>query len=177
MTRPRPYDKTTHDAKTVDWLTKAALQHAEKILGYQLSIVQGSYNGGGVSASAGTHDGGGVVDLRSSDGIRKVRAMRASGFWAWYRRDSEGPWTDHVHAVLEGNRKLSASAERQVVAGQEGRNGLVSNLPDPHAGVPVVPFTWPYYGPVGRLRWIRDQLTGPARRRLNREIDRLASEQ
>lgn len=36
----------------------------------KLDVSQGGYNRGGVSASAGTHDGGGVLDLRQySDGV------------------------------------------------------------------------------------------------------------
>lgn len=176
MTRPRPYDKTTHDGKTVDWLTHAALLKAERILGYKLTIVQGSYNAGSVAASAGTHDGGGCVDLKATDALNKVKAMRASGFWAWLRPDLPGVWTAHLHCVQEGNRKLAPIAARQVEAGKAGRDGLANNGPDPHAGIPVVPFVWPYYGPVGRLRWVRDNLTGRARRRLNRQIDKLAGE-
>lgn len=176
MSRPAPYDLTTHDGKTVDWLTKAALLKAERRLGYSLTIVQGSYNAGGVAASSGTHDGGGCVDLKATDALNKVRAMRASGFWAWLRPDLPGTWSSHIHAVQENNRKLSPVAGRQVDAGRAGRDGLASNGPDPHADIPVIPFVWPYYGPVGRLRWTRDQLTGTARRRLNRQIDQLAGE-
>lgn len=176
MSRPRPYDKTTHDGKIVDWLTKAALLKAERILGYPLTIVQGSYNAGGVTASAGTHDGGGAVDLKATDALRKVGAMRASGFWAWRRLPSEGPWSEHVHCILEGDARASRGAVAQVAEGKAGRNGLANGAPDPHADIPVIPFAWPYYGPVGRLRWIRDNLTGKARRRLNRQIDELAGE-
>lgn len=164
MKRPKPYDMTTHDGKRVDWLTKAALLKAEKILGYELSITQGSYNGGKVSASAGTHDGGGVVDLKAWDWQAKVRALRLSGFPAWFRRSSEGPWPDHIHAVLMGNAKLAPAAERQVHSFHTGRNGLANNAPDPHPW-PVRGFTWPYSGPVGLARWHRDQLRGKRRER------------
>jgi hypothetical protein len=185
MKRPRPYDKTTHDGKTVDWLTKAALMKAERRLGYSLSLTQGSYQAddgtaNDVAASSTTHHGGGVVDCPEFEAERKMRALRACGFWAWVRpeliRDGRRVWSKHVHAVQEGNRKLSASAFNQVIAGKAGFNGLADRGPDPHADVPVIPFRWPYYGPVGRLRWVRDNLTGRARRRLNRQIDKLAAE-
>lgn len=126
----RPYDLTTHDGKTVDRLTKHALERAEWILGYNLSITQGSYNAGKVSASAGTHDGGGVVDLKAWDAEAKVRALRAVGFAAWRRMPHEGPWPEHIHAVLIGNDRLSAGARRQVEAYLAGRNGLANNAPD-----------------------------------------------
>lgn len=185
MTRPRPYDKTTHGGKTVDWLTKAALLKAERKLGYELDLSQGSYQAldgtaNDVPASGSTHDGGGVVDLLKYEAERKVRALRASGFWAWHRlelwRGTVRVWPEHVHAVLEGNRKLAPSAFDQVIQGKAGLDGLADRGPDPHADIPVIPFKWPYYGPVGRLRWIRDNLTGKARRRINRQIDELAAE-
>lgn len=175
--RPNPYDKTTHDGKTVDWLTKAALLKAERLLGYSLSITQGSYNPGGVGASAGTHDGGGVVDLKAWDSLNKTKALRLSGFWAWPRDPSEGPWPAHIHAVLDHNRKLSPAAFNQVLAGRNGRNGLANNEPDRWSALKFVPFTWPYAGLIGRVRWIRDQSRGAERRKLNREIDKLAREE
>lgn len=127
---PQPYDRTTHDGKTVDWLTKAALMAAEAELGYELSITQGSYNAGGVAQSAGTHDLGGVVDLRAWDWENKVRVLRKVGFAAWHRTPSQGPWPEHCHAVLIGNEKLAPSASRQVTAYLDGRNGLANNGTD-----------------------------------------------
>ena len=93
-------------------------------------VVQGSYNHGGVSASAGTHDGGGVVDLLAWDWQRKVRALRTVGFAAWYRPPVRGLWGAHIHAVLIDHGKLAPSAARQVIAYRNGRDGLRSNLPD-----------------------------------------------
>ena len=126
----KPYDLVKRDGKTVDALTDRALKAAEKILGYDLTIVQGSYNAGGVGASAGTHDGGGVVDLLPWDWQRKVRALRRVGFAAWHRTPAQGPWGEHIHAVLIGNTKLSPSAQRQVTAYLAGRNGLANNGKD-----------------------------------------------
>lgn len=125
-----PYAITAHDGKRVDEITHQALLAAEKELGYELTIVQGSYNGGKVSASAGTHDGGGVVDLAPWDAERKVRVLRSIGFAAWHRPKIEGLWGSHIHAVLIGNRRLSDSANRQVQAYLAGRNGLANNGPD-----------------------------------------------
>lgn len=127
---PRPYDRTTYDGNTVDWLTRAALEATAKRLGYALTVTQGSYNAGGVSASAGTHDGGGVVDLAAWDHVDKVRELRRTGFAAWYRPAIPGLWPAHIHAVLMGNRKLAPSARRQVDAYLAGRNGLANNGPD-----------------------------------------------
>lgn len=128
--QPQPYDLTTHDGRRVDWLTHAALTAVEQRLGYDLTVTQGSYNAGGVSASAGTHDGGGVVDLAAWDHVRKVRELRRVGFAAWYRPAITGLWPAHIHAVLIGNAKLAPSARAQVAAYLAGRDGLAGNGPD-----------------------------------------------
>ena len=126
---PRPYERTTYDGNTVDWLTRAALEDTAARLGYPdgLTITQGSYNAGGVSASAGTHDGGGVVDLSDFEHTRKVRELRRTGFAAWYRPTVPGLWPAHIHAVLIGNRKLSASAQAQVTEYLAGYDGLAGD--------------------------------------------------
>jgi len=141
----KAYDRTTHDGKTVDWLTKAALMECERRLGYPLTIVQGSYHRG-VSASAGTHDGGGVVDLAPWDWENKVRVLRAVGFAVWHRPTLPGVWGEHIHAVLIGNSKLAPSAARQVTAYRAGRDGLARNLPDnTWRPKPIPTFTWAKY--------------------------------
>lgn len=126
----KPYDLTTYDGNRVDWLTRAALEETAQRLGYDLTITQGSYNAGGVSASAGTHDGGGVVDLAPAKHADKVRELRRTGFAAWYRPAIAGLWPAHIHAVLIGNRKLAPVARRQVDAYLAGRDGLAGNRPD-----------------------------------------------
>lgn len=139
-----PYDLVKHDGNTVDRITHEALKVAERRLGYELTITQGSYqNGSGDPDSAGTHDGGGVVDLISFEALRKVKVLREIGFAAWRRLPSEGDWPEHVHAVLIGNKKLSPSAGRQVTAYLNGRNGLANNGPDPHSRPDPIPrFRW-----------------------------------
>lgn len=131
---PGAFEQTTFGdgtPKKVDWKTRAALEEAERRLDYPLTIVQGSYNAGGVSASAGTHDGGGVVDLLAWDWQRKVRVLRAIGFAAWYRPAIPGLWGAHIHAVLIDHGRLAPSAARQVTAYRSGRDGLASNRTDP----------------------------------------------
>ncbi len=138
-----PYARTTHDGKTVDVLTDAALDEVERRLGYPLTIVQGSYHQG-VGASAGTHDGGGVVDLAAYDWANKVRAMRAVGFAAWHRPAIPGLWSEHIHAVLIGNVKLAPVAARQVTSYRNGRDGLRSNAVDSSwRPSPIPTFTMP----------------------------------
>ena len=74
----------------LDHTTYLRLRAAELACGFGLPITQGSYNGGGVNASAGTHDRGGVVDI-SVSGLtpkqvtRAVRELRLAGLVAWFR--------------------------------------------------------------------------------------------
>ncbi len=121
-------DKTP---KRMDWKTRAALEVAQRRLGYPLTIVQGCYNQGAVSASAGTHDGGGVVDLIAYDRERKVRVLREIGFAAWYRPTIKGLWGEHIHAVLIDHGRLASSAARQVDSYRRGRDGLKGDRSDP----------------------------------------------
>ena len=141
---PRPYDKTTHDGNTVDWLTKTALLAAEKRLGYTLTITQGSYNSS-VSQSAGTHDGGGAVDLAAFDHRRKVRVLRDLGFAAWFRPAIPGHWPDHIHAIQIGNDRLSEDARDQVDSYRRGRDGLAGDNvdPNPYRPDPIKVWTMP----------------------------------
>lgn len=127
--------------------TRDMLAAANKKLGFTPVIVQGSYRAGhGASASAGTHDGGGVVDLRVAYGLparmtanKVVRALREVGFAAWHRTPAQG-FDEHVHAVAIGDRDLSPSAHQQVVDYRAGRNGLANHGADDGPKVPIV--TW-----------------------------------
>lgn len=129
---PQPFEKTTFgDTKKyeVDWKTRAALEEVERRLGYTLTLYQGSYNTK-VRASGGTHAGGGVVDLAPADHARKVKVLRAVGFAAWYRPESDD-WDPHIHAVLVDHGKLSPQAQSQVVQYRDGTDGLKSHAKDP----------------------------------------------
>jgi hypothetical protein len=129
-----PYAIVTRDGKKVDAITDAALKRAEKILGRKITVTQGSYNAGGVKASAGTHDGGGVVDCPAWDADETVIALRAVGFAAWHRPAIPNLWPEHIHAVLIGNAKLAPVAFRQVQAYLQRRDGLKSNAIDTDPG-------------------------------------------
>jgi hypothetical protein len=130
---PRPYGRTTVRGHTLDNLTDYALLAVEAELGYNprsLTILQGSYNAGGVGASAGTHDGGGAVDLTPVNAAEKVHALRKVGFAAWHRQAIPGIWNEHIHAVLVGNLKLSDAAAAQVADYRNHRDGLAGHAPD-----------------------------------------------
>lgn len=147
MTTPDPLERITFRGKTMDRKTAAALAVAERRLGYDLTVVQGSYNPGGVGASGGTHDEGGVVDLSPWDRKRKVRVLRDLGFAAWYRpklvRNGKLIWNAHIHAVLMGHQDLAPAAARQVTSFRALRDGLAGNGVDPNPYRPrVTPFNF-----------------------------------
>jgi len=130
--------------------TKAMLDEAVRILDRPLTVVQGSYrNGSGAVASAGTHDGGGVIDLRTWDLPAKglsvlevLTALRRVGFAAWYRSKAQG-FDPHIHAVAIGDRHLHPSAAAQVEQYRRGLNGLANQGRDDGPQVRVR--TWEKY--------------------------------
>ncbi|GAB2483740.1 peptidoglycan-binding domain-containing protein [Jatrophihabitans fulvus] len=134
---------------TIDTRTRDMLAAAEARLGRDLVLDQGSYNPGGDPTSAGTHDGGGVVDV-NVDGMsattktKVVRALRVVGFAAWSRTPSQGDWPFHIHAVAISDTDLSSQAQHQVGDYYLGLNGLANKAPDD--GPPVSPIrTWEEY--------------------------------
>ena len=114
-----------------------------------LAVTQGSYNYG-VSASFGTHDAGGAVDISIrhpqtfeflyGETDNMVLALRQAGFAAWYRSPEQG-FAPHIHAIAIGDAELSEAASAQLTGEQgyfRGRNGL----PDERAGAD--PHGWPW---------------------------------
>jgi hypothetical protein len=148
--------------------TWAMLDVARDRLGYDEfpTIIQGSYHRSS-AASAGTHDGGGAVDLTPFEADRKVRVLRAVGFAAWPRLPIPGVWGEHIHAVAIGDREMSAQARAQVRDYYAHRDGLADHAPDPtwHPDpVPVFDFR----------RWRReDTLLESDKRWLDRRFDAL----
>jgi hypothetical protein len=129
-------------------MKKAAANIIRKHLNCKLAVVQGSYNAGGVSASAGTHDGGGAMDVSVNRGCglhhaATVKALRQVGFAAWYRPTLPGQWEHHIHAIAVSDPDLSSGAQDQVVDYYHGRNGLASHGPD--NGPQVKKITWEQY--------------------------------
>ena len=140
--------------------TEAMLEHTANLyngeidlLGY--AITQGSYTDS-VSASFGTHAGGGAVDLSVMragtytvlyDEIEPlIQALRTAGFAAWMRDfDEVEPGSPiHIHAIAIGDEHLSPAARDQLTGDYgyfRGYNGLPqdSRLPQPdrHGG-PVI---------------------------------------
>lgn len=137
------------DAQTRDMLVEL-----DKLVGPNIAIrpTQGSYSTA-VGASAGTHAGGGAVDLSvggaglTPDQVKIVVFLaRRVGFAAWHRAASEGPWSDHIHMVNKTCADLSPQAESQVKAYANAKSGLASGKPDKHMalGAPRTA-TWKSY--------------------------------
>jgi len=129
--------------------TKNMLAAAETILGRTLTLSQGSYNPGGDPSSAGTHDGGGVVDVSVSGMTPAYRvtvatALRTVGFAAWVRNPSQGDWPYHIHAAAISDTDLSPQAQHQTGDYYLGKNGLANGAADD--GPNVTPIrTWEEY--------------------------------
>lgn len=133
--------------KRLNTRTRDMVLAAEKLLGYNLTIIQGSYNSGGVAASAGTHDGGGAVDVwgkGTGDAATVANVMRRVGFAAWHRTPAQGNWGHHVHAIAIGDAELSRGARNQVASYKSGHNGLASNGKDTFSRA-YVNNTWETY--------------------------------
>lgn len=139
--------QTTHSGKAINQRTKDMIVAAEGIVGYDIVVTQGSYNAGGVSASAGTHDGGGAVDISvlnktTTERWELVKALRTVGFAAWLRTPSQGNWPYHIHAIAIGDTDVSISARNQIADYFVGLNGLASHAPDNTPPEYQVPFAW-----------------------------------
>lgn len=137
------YDRVTYHGHTLNKRTRAMVQQAEKYLGYEMTILQGSYNSG-VSASAGTHDGGGAVDFAPYDQENKVKALRMVGFAAWHRTAIAGVWQEHIHAIAINDKQMSSGARKQVQDYYAHLNGLANHAHDSTwRPTHIVPFEYP----------------------------------
>ena len=148
---PEDYTRLAANGQTINQRTFAMLAHAQELYGGEIeltghAITQGSYTDA-VSASFGTHSGGGAVDLSVMDrGTYTIlwedvepllRALRAAGFAAWLREYGE-LYADspiHIHAIAIGDRELSPAAEEQLT-GEAGYFRGYSGLPVDMYGAP-----------------------------------------
>ncbi|WP_018658081.1 peptidoglycan-binding domain-containing protein [Actinomadura flavalba] len=143
-----PGARVTYRGATMNARTKAMLGRAESLLGRSLVVTQGSYNPGGDPSSAGTHDGGGALDL-SVSGMSAatrttvVRTLRKVGFAAWLRTAAQGDWADHIHAIAISDTDQSPGARNQAGDYYLGQNGLSGRGPDD--GPAVTRVTWEEY--------------------------------
>jgi hypothetical protein len=139
---------TLPGGSTLNRRTNRMKMAAAKLLGgCKFVVTQGSYNAGGVAESAGTHDGGGAVDIAVTSGCgarpNAVRALRTVGFAAWFRPFIPDLWDAHIHAIAVNDTELAAGASAQVSEYYRGFDGLSG---DGHDAGPQVPkLTWEQY--------------------------------
>lgn len=140
----RRYDKITWRGFRFNRKTVRMLKRAEKLCGFRLPIAQGSFNKGGVSASAGTHDGSSVdiagAGFTRAQRVAAVHALKKVGFAAWWR-DSRNGFSPHIHAIPFDDRQVSDAARGQLVSFDLHRNGLANNAFDKT------------YRPKPKVRW------------------------
>jgi peptidoglycan hydrolase-like protein with peptidoglycan-binding domain len=139
--------RVSYRGVTINTRTKAMLLEAERLTGTTVSLTQGSYNPGGVDASAGTHDGGGAMDISvsgmsSTTRTNFIKALRQVGFAAWYRTPAQG-FAYHVHAEAVSDPDLSSGAQHQTGDYYLGMNGLAGRGADD--GPSVAKVTWEEY--------------------------------
>lgn len=164
---PEDYTRIEVNGSTINQRTLAMLTHAQELYGGELEIsgpgiTQGSYSTA-VSASFGTHAGGGAVDLSVlsvgtytvlwDDLGPLIRALRAAGFAAWVREYGE-LYADspiHIHAIAIGDQELSPAAEEQLT-GEAGYFRGYSGLPVEMYGPP----TPDRYGGPTVCQWMID---------------------
>ncbi len=137
--------RTTLQGYPINTRTKAMLEAAQSRCRLNLVVEQGSYSPAADPTSAGTHDGGGALDLDAErltqpQRAAAVTALRQVGFAAWLRTPTQGNWPLHIHAVAISDTDLSVPAQKQVGAYYEGRNGLANNQPDDGPAVPKVTY-------------------------------------
>lgn len=97
-------------------------------------LVQGSYSNA-IGASAGTHTGSGAFDLMPSIETQRnydilQKAARFCMAAAWHRLPSQGPWGNHVHGIVIGDKNAAPLARAQVVDYYAYKNGLAGHAAD-----------------------------------------------
>ncbi len=146
------YDLIEINGMQINKRTYEMLQNAQSLYGGEINLTgyhltQGSYNNS-VSASFGTHDGGGAVDFSVfrygtyqvlyEDIDPLIVALRTVGFAAWLRDfDQLYPGSPiHIHAIAIGDRDLSTAAKAQLIADYGYFNGN-NGLPPENGEMPV----------------------------------------
>lgn len=155
--------RVTFDGHTVTVRTRDALLAAERLWQQRgkhhkrIRLAQGSFNNS-VGASAGTHAGDAVVDIRTTGvGLNAketrslLRATKDVGFASWIRDERDG-MPPHIHACLIADPEMAPGAKAQCVDYDKGLNGLRNRAKDrnPYRPRPKVRFSWRQGKPVPR---------------------------
>jgi hypothetical protein len=164
---PDDYTRVVVNGSILNYRTLAMLKHAQDLYGGTIdfagwAITQGSYNPGKITASFGTHDGGGAVDIAvrsprtgailTNELDAAIRSLRIAGFAAWVREVGElypnSPI--HIHAIAVGDAELSPDASEQLT-GKYGYFRGYNGLPQ----TDNIPITDRYGGPIF-CQWMLD---------------------
>jgi hypothetical protein len=160
------YSIVTVNGFSLNRRTYIMLEHAAEIYKGEIeitghAITQGSFTSD-ISASFGTHQGGGAVDLSvmrkgtysilHADIPVLVHALRIAGFAAWFRDLNElySGSPAHIHAIAIGDKQLSPAAIEQLT----GEAGYFSGF----SGIPVIngnPTPDRFGGPI-LCQWMKD---------------------
>ncbi|MFL6120536.1 peptidoglycan-binding protein [Actinophytocola sp.] len=147
VTRPVSAGSRTdsYGGKRVNTRTATMLRAADAMVSWSITLTQGSYTSSNPD-SAGTHDGGGVVDISVGDLTttqrwQTVRALRTVGFAAWLRTPADG-FAYHIHANAISDPDMSRQGRDQVNDYYFGRNGLANNAADNTPEAYRVALTW-----------------------------------
>lgn len=179
-----PYERIRWRGHRFDRRTKAAILALEDRLDRRVTIYQGSYSTS-VGASAGSHDGGGAVDLWVSgiDANTVTRAARNVGWAMWWRTPRQGDWGNHQHGILRRHSTASSFAKAQASNFDEGGDGLGSLLPgddpQPYRPDPLVTFDYRAWTKAqnlrSRLRHLARDIAAlrDRRRKVRRELARV----
>lgn len=128
------------------WAAVSEWRRLARAEGIAFRITQGGFNRGGVSASAGTHDGDAidlsVSGLTQTQVARLITLGRMVGIAAWFRTTKVAKWGTrahgfgayHIHGVPNGWGHPSRGARDQATAYRRGRDGLRQNGPDTGPG-------------------------------------------
>lgn len=135
----------SYGGKRVNTRTADMLRAADGMLSWSITLTQGSYTSSNPD-SAGTHDGGGVVDisvssLTTTQRWQTVKALRTVGFAAWLRTPSDG-FAYHIHANGISDPDMSRPARNQVHDYYFGKNGLANHAADNTPEAYRVALTW-----------------------------------
>jgi ElaB/YqjD/DUF883 family membrane-anchored ribosome-binding protein len=148
---PDDYSKKAVGNNLISERTAFMIKQAEDYSGVKLTVAQGSYctqaPQGCAGASAGTHNGGGVVDFSvsglSNNQINKViKGLREAGFAAWYRSGAAWVGNLHIHAVAIGDKEIDPAAKPQIQNYLDGLDGLSGSNKDPHQDIGVILPDW-----------------------------------
>ena len=151
------------DGRLVTVRTRDALLYAQALWQKRgkhhkkIRLAQGSFSTS-VDASANTHKGDGVIDVRTrgvgltnAEIVSLARAMADSGIAPFIRDERDG-MDPHIHGLVIADPEMDPSAKGQVKSWDAGRNGLRNNAKDRTTYRPKTKlrFSWVQGKPVPR---------------------------